>query len=116
MEERAYCVYILTSIKRVLYVGVTSDLEGRIWEHKWKITSGFAARYNVDRLVYVESYREVNDAIDREKQIKKWRRSKKIQLIESKNPDWKDLMPDLDPEVDGIDRRQLRKGHVFKKF
>jgi putative endonuclease len=111
-----FWVYILASVKRVLYVGVTSDLDARIWDHKWKTTSGFSCRYNVDRLVYFEDYHEINDAIDREKQIKGWRRSKKIRLIESMNPEWKDLAPELDPEAQGIDRRDLRKGHVWKKL
>src|SRR5687768_17413176 len=96
--EGPYFVYILASVKRILYVGVTSELEFRCANHRWKSVSGFTSRYNVDRLVYYEGHHEINDAIAREKQIKSWRRSKKIRLIESMNPEWKDFATDLDPE------------------
>jgi len=86
-----YHVYILSSRTRVLYVGITSRLSGRISEHKAHAVSGFTKRYNVDRLVYVEGYQDVTTAIAREKQIKAFRRSKKVALIERANPDWRDL-------------------------
>ena len=91
-RDHIYFVYILASWTRRLYVGVTNDLESRFWQHKHKsMPSSFTARYNIDRLVYVEDFADVNQAIDREKQIKKWRREKKVDLFESKNRDWRDL-------------------------
>ena len=78
---RRYFVYILASKSRVLYKGVTSDLERRVHRHKNKHDSGFTAKYNVSRLVYFEETNDVHAAIGREKQIKSWRRSKKISLI-----------------------------------
>jgi putative endonuclease len=87
-----FYVYILASIHRVLYIGVTSRFEWRIPEHQMKThPKSFTARYNVDRLVYFEEYSRVVDAIAREKQLKGWRRSKKIALIEGFNPGWADL-------------------------
>lgn len=80
---RSYYVYILASLSKVLYTGVTNDLERRVREHKEKTFGGFTARYNVHRLVYVEEYDDVHAAITREKQIKGWKRIKKINLIES---------------------------------
>ena len=86
---RYYYVYILASIQRVLYIGVSSDLEKRLASHRSKqYPHSFTARYNVDRLVYVEDYTEITQAIAREKQLKSWRRAKKIRLIESQNPRW----------------------------
>ncbi|NTW89757.1 MAG: GIY-YIG nuclease family protein [Candidatus Moranbacteria bacterium] len=92
---KAYCVYILASINKTLYIGVTSDLKRRIWEHKNKVVPGFTERYNVDRLVYYEQTENVYSALEREKQLKKWRRDKKISLIEKENPLWEDLYPTL---------------------
>ncbi len=92
---RQYYVYILTNRKQgVLYTGVTNDLERRIYEHKNKLISGFASKYNLTKLVYFEETTDVNAAITREKQIKGWLRKKKVALIESKNPEWKDLSED----------------------
>ncbi|MEA2570186.1 MAG: putative endonuclease [Acidobacteriota bacterium] len=89
---KIYCVYILASIKRVLYVGVTGDIERRLWQHRLRTDpSCFTARYNVDRLVYIEEYSRSIDAIAREKEIKGWRREKKVRLIEDANPSWRDL-------------------------
>ncbi len=89
---RQYYVYILTNRKQgVPYTGVTNDLERRIYEHKNKLISGFASKYNLTKLVYFEETTDVNAAITREKQIKGWLRKKKVALIESKNPEWKDL-------------------------
>jgi putative endonuclease len=87
----AYHVYILASISGVLYTGVTNDLERRMIEHKQEICDGFTKRYEVTRLVYFESFGDVRDAINREKQIKKWRREKKLALIRGKNPKFRDL-------------------------
>jgi putative endonuclease len=86
-----YFVYILSSQTRVLYVGVTSDLGRRLWEHRTGQYDGFTRRYRVNRLVHVEATHEVHAAIAREKQIKGWRREKKRALIESENPGWDDL-------------------------
>jgi putative endonuclease len=94
MEEQYY-VYITASISKVLYVGVTGDLVRRIWEHKEKLVSGFTERYNVNRLVYYEMSENALAAIAREKQIKGYRREKKLALIEAMNPEWKDLYLDL---------------------
>jgi putative endonuclease len=88
---RRYFVYILSSVSRTLYIGVTNDIERRVREHKQGLIPGFTAKYRINRLVYVEETTDVRDAIAREKQIKAWRRAKKIELIESVNPDWKDL-------------------------
>jgi putative endonuclease len=86
-----YWVYILSSASRVLYVGVTNALERRTQEHRDKAAPSFTCRYNVDRLVYFEQFRDVRDAIAREKQLKGWRRAKKLSLIEQANPAWADL-------------------------
>jgi len=89
-------VYILTNItKSVLYTGVTSDLIGRVVEHKEKMKKGFTQRYNVSYLVYFEVFSDIRDAIVREKQIKAGSRKKKIDLIESINPAWEDLYNSL---------------------
>lgn len=86
-----YYVYIMTSSTGTLYIGMTNDLKRRVYEHKQKLIEGFTKKYNVTRLVYFEETGEVKTAIEREKEIKKWRRSKKVALIESLNPKWQDL-------------------------
>ena len=86
-----YYVYILTNKSGTLYTGVTNDLIRRTYEYKNKLIPGFTARYNLDRLVYYEACSDIRDAIAREKQIKGWLRQKKINLINSLNPQWKDL-------------------------
>jgi len=86
-----YYVYILTNKSRTLYVGMTNNLERRVYEHKNKLVPGFTAKYNLDILLYYEQTADVLSAIAREKQIKGWTRSKKIALIESQNPKWLDL-------------------------
>ena len=91
MDDRTYYVYLLASKSRRLYIGVTNNLERRLYEHKSKLVEGFTKRYNIDRLVYFEQTVDVLSAIAREKQIKSWSRSKKITLIESVNPAWEDL-------------------------
>ena len=88
-----YCVYILTNkTNTVLYVGVTNDIKRRIFEHKENVNDGFTAKYNVNKLVYCEFTSNIESAIEREKQLKKWNREKKIKLIEEQNPEWKDLV------------------------
>lgn len=89
-----YYVYILASVSRALYVGVTSSLNQRTWEHREGTKSRFASRYNINRLVHYEIYESVHIAISREKQIKGWSRAKKIKLIEESNAGWSDLGTD----------------------
>jgi putative endonuclease len=87
-----YFVYMLASGRHgTLYVGVTNDLARRIFEHKTKIIKGFTSQYDVNRLVWYETYEQISDAIAREKELKKWRRDWKIRLIEEMNPEWEDL-------------------------
>jgi len=92
---KQYCVYITASISGVLYIGVTSNLQNRVWQHKNKVVKGFTKKYNVDRLVYFEQTEDVRSALEREKQLKKWSRVKKIKLIEKMNPEWMDLSENL---------------------
>ena len=91
---KKYYIYIMTNLSRTLYIGVTGDLQRRVYEHKNKTLSGFTKRYNISKLVYYEEFESVISAITREKQIKKWRRAKKIDLINSMNPAWNDLAKD----------------------
>lgn len=92
MSKKSYYVYILSNYTNTtLYIGVTGDIERRIYEHKNGLLVGFTEKYNVTKLVYVEECDNVNDAIAREKQLKKWRREKKEALIKTINPEWKDL-------------------------
>ncbi len=91
MHSSSYFTYIMASRSHTLYIGVTGDLHKRVFEHKWKERDGFTARYNCDRLVWFESYQDVTKAIAREKQLKGWRREKKIALIEKTNAAWIDL-------------------------
>jgi putative endonuclease len=94
--ERHYFVYMLASARNgTLYVGVTNDLARRIYEHKSKQVRGFTSRYKVDMLVWYETYNDVNEAIAREKQLKKWERRWKLELIEASNPSWRDLYFDI---------------------
>jgi putative endonuclease len=87
-----YYVYLLARKRDgTLYLGVTNDIARRVWEHKNKVIRGFSARYGVDRLVWHEVYDRIDEAIAREKDIKKWRRAWKIRLIEEMNPEWADL-------------------------
>jgi putative endonuclease len=100
MREHIYFTYITASKSRTLYIGMTSDLQKRIFEHKQKTHSGFSATYNCHRLVWFESFAEVSDAIQREKQLKGWRRDKKIALIQTTNPTWEDRSKDWYPTLD----------------
>jgi putative endonuclease len=89
---RTSYVYLLTNWNnKVMYVGVTNNLERRLYEHKQKLMPGFTEKYNVNKLVYFEETNDVRVALEREKEIKKWRREKKNRLVESANPEWKDL-------------------------
>ena len=92
-----YYVYILSNWNnRVLYTGITNNLERRIVEHKSHLTQGFTSKYNVRKLVYFDNTADVKRAIERDKQIKGWTRNKKVALIEQMNPDWRDLSQDWD--------------------
>jgi len=89
---KQYYVYILASKKNgVLYIGMTNDLRKRVFEHKNKLVNNFTKKYIINKLVYFEHTNQPQDAITREKRLKKWKRQWKIELIESMNPDWKDL-------------------------
>jgi putative endonuclease len=94
MHEGSYFTSIMASRSRTLYIGVTGELQKRVFEHKWKEHDGFTARYNCDRLVWFERHQDVQRAIAREKELKGWRRAKKIALIESANAAWVDLSHD----------------------
>ncbi len=91
VRQYQYFVYIMTNKSGTLYTGVTNNLERRIYEHKHHLVKGFTNKYNIDKLIYFEETNDINAAISREKQIKGWLRKKKIALIESMNPGWKDL-------------------------
>ncbi|HVA81132.1 MAG TPA: GIY-YIG nuclease family protein [Candidatus Binataceae bacterium] len=93
--RRQFFVYIIASRTRALYIGVTNNLERRAQEHKSGMMPGFAARYHIVRLIYFEEFHDVRDAIAREKQLKAWRREKKVKLIEAMNPEWLDLAESL---------------------
>jgi putative endonuclease len=95
-----YYVYIMTNSAHTLYVGMTNDLERRVREHKLKLAPGFTSRYNITMLVWFQDFDDVNQAIEAEKRIKAWRRSKKIGLIEDANPEWADLGASLVGDVD----------------
>ena len=88
---KQYYVYIMTNKSGTLYTGMTNDIRRRVSEHKQGMVEGFTKKYNISRLVYYEPFSSVRDAIAAEKRIKGWLRSKKIALIESANPDWRDL-------------------------
>jgi putative endonuclease len=94
MAPRVYFVYILASASGTLYTGITRYLERRVEEHKQKILPGFTREYDVTRLVFYEAWGDVRAAIGREKQIKSWRREKKLALVRSMNPAWRDLSDD----------------------
>ena len=93
--SKQYYVYIMASYSRVLYTGVTNDLCRRVYQHKNKVYDGFTSKYNVNQLVYYDLTNDVTAAIEREKQIKGWRRDKKIALVEGINPKWIDLSIEL---------------------
>ncbi len=95
-DERRYFVYIMTNPSKTLYTGITNSIRRRVREHKLKLTRGFAAKYNITRLAYFETFEDVRNAIEREKQIKAWARSKRVAVIESTNPKWDDLSREWD--------------------
>jgi putative endonuclease len=96
MRDRLPCVYILANRERgTLYVRVTSDLPGRIWQHKHDLVPSFSGRYRVHTLVWFEVHETMESAIQREKRIKRWNRAWKLELIESTNHDWRDLYSDI---------------------
>ena len=94
MRDRTYYVYLLASRSRVLYTGVTNNLERRVREHRLGEQEGFTKKYRVHRLVLFECFRDPRSAIAREKEIKAWRREKKVAMIEAENPTWEDLAAD----------------------
>lgn len=91
---KTYYVYIMASNSGTLYIGVTSNIKKRVYEQKKHLISGFTDKYNIDKLLYFEKIGDPTSAINREKQIKRWRREKKITLIDSLNPEWNDLSQD----------------------
>jgi|SRR5947207_14817288 len=94
--EKQFCVYMVSNKPRgTLYIGVTSNLTQRAWQHREKVVEGFTAKYGLDRLVWYEMHENAESAIVREKQLKKWNRLWKIELIEKMNPEWRDLFPDI---------------------
>ena len=97
---KQYYVYIMTNNSKTLYTGITNNLARRVYEHKHKLVEGFTKKYNITKLVYYEEINSILDAIAREKQIKGWLRVKKIALIESANPQWKDLSENWFEDVD----------------
>jgi putative endonuclease len=90
-RKKVYYVYIMGSKSGTLYVGITSDIKKRVYEHKNHLLPGFTDKYNIEKLLYFETIRDAPSAINREKQIKPWRREKKVALIDSINPEWNDL-------------------------
>jgi putative endonuclease len=113
MTKKIYYVYILASKRNgTLYVGITNDLTRRVLEHKEKIISGFTSKYSVNKLVYFEMHKYINDAIQRESNIKAWKRKWKVELIESNNKEWNDLFFDLINENDIKDLKELIKERV----
>ena len=96
MNKKSFYVYILTNkSNKVLYIGITNNLSRRVYEHKQKLVKGFTSKYKVDKLVYYEVFDDPYNAISREKQLKGWLRNKKIELISSFNPTWKDLYKEI---------------------
>jgi putative endonuclease len=95
-EEKRYFVCIITNPSKTLCTGMTNSIRRRVREHKLRVTPGFAAKYNITRLVYFESFEDVRNAIEREKQIKAWTRAKRVALIESTSPKWDDLSREWD--------------------
>jgi putative endonuclease len=108
-----YYVYILSNQSQVLYIGVTSDLDGRMFEHtRDRQPSSFTARYNLDRLVYYEDYPTPGEAIAREKQLKGWSRDKKKKLIQTMNPMWRNLLEDMKYGMTEITGSKQSKGRL----
>ena len=91
MNNKTFYIYILASKSGTLYVGMTNDIKRRVFEHKNHLVPDFTDKYSIDRLPYVETFTDPASAIKREKQIKAWKREKKVKLIDSQNPSWNDL-------------------------
>ena len=102
---RTYFICILSNEARMLYTGVTNNIQRRVFEHRQKQVSSFTSRYNLYRLVYFEAFGDIRDAIAREKQIKGWRRSKKLVLIRQMNPQWQDLAAGWYPRTRSSERK-----------
>ncbi len=98
-KNHNYYVYIMSSINKTIYIGVTNNLLIRVSQHKSEKIKGFSAKYKTKKLVYYEYFTDVRDAIKREKELKKWRREKKGNLIALKNSDWKDLYSNFDKDA-----------------
>jgi putative endonuclease len=113
VSGREYCVYILSSRTRAVYVGFTNDLPRRLQQHRDGKASGFTRRYRITRLVYVETTPDVQAGIAREKQIKGWTRAKKVELIASMNPLWRDLGREILPGRDPSPSLALRSGRQW---
>jgi len=94
VTDRRFYVYILSNVSRTLYIGFTNDIQKRVWQHRQKQADGFTRDYNITMLVHIEEFARADNAIAREKQLKNWRRDKKIWLIERENPTWLDLAHD----------------------
>src|SRR5690242_15421835 len=110
-DERVYFVYIMASHKRVLYIGITNNLERRVWEHQHDVEpESFCARYSVHKLVYFVRFASAKSAIAREKEIKRWRREKKIALIEPLNPRWRDLSREWGKPIEKLPIRFAETG------
>ena len=112
-----YYVYIMSNKSRTLYIGYTNDLFSRVMEHKQKIVAGFTSRYNINKLLYWETYENSQVALKREKQLKGWTRAKKTALIEVMNPDWQDLSEDWEKRKNSTNvfistRQRLRNKHI----
>ena len=107
-EDVQFWVYILSSRSRTLYIGMTNSLRKRVVEHRTQTSGSFTTRYKITRLVYCEQFQYVNNAIAREKELKKWTRAQKIALIEAANPTWEELMPD-EPESAFFNADSLRE-------
>jgi putative endonuclease len=112
MYARTYYVYIMSSLSRTLYTGVTNEFERRVAEHKAGTPGSFTARYKINRLVYFEEFNDVNHAIAREKEIKRLTRRRKILLIETMNPEWWDLSDGADAALRPAVRDSSRGGHA----
>jgi putative endonuclease len=112
--QRCYFVYIVASLTGTLYVGLTDDLRKRIYQHKAGTFDGFTRRYKVNRLMYFETYSDAKRADLREKQVKKYRREKKIALFQESNPEWRDLTPEVHVTI-GIPHPQTARVQDLKK-
>ncbi len=93
-RTKNYYVYIMTNKSGTLYIGVTNNIKKRVWQHKSKLIDGFTKKYNIQHLIYFETFDDISSAIAREKVLKGWLRKKKIELINSINPEWNDLSQD----------------------